>query len=72
MHNTNNCRKYEKDGSEKANFHATKKGGKKDNSAKQTFAQLSKKSEMLEKAIKEQSAQWKKRCRNDSNSNIDK
>jgi hypothetical protein len=38
MHNTKDCCKYEKDGSEKANFHATKKGRKKPTPAKQSFA----------------------------------
>ncbi len=31
MHNTHDCHRFEKDGNEKANFHAAKKGGKKGN-----------------------------------------
>jgi hypothetical protein len=37
-HATKDCRKYEKDGTVKANFHAAKKAGKKPNPAKQLFA----------------------------------
>jgi hypothetical protein len=44
-HNTRDCCKYEDDGSDKAIFHAAKKGGKKLSPAKQSFAQLSKKFE---------------------------
>jgi hypothetical protein len=46
------CCKYEKDRSEKANFCATKKSRKKPNPTKNSFAQMSKKLEKLEKAIK--------------------
>ncbi len=60
------CCKYEKDGSEKANIHVAKKGKKKPNHAKQSFAQMSKKLEKLEKAIKKQSAKLKNRRRDDS------
>jgi hypothetical protein len=60
-HNTKDCHKYEKDGSEKANIHA--------NPMKQSFTQLSKKLDKLEKAIKKLSAKSKKHCRDDSNSN---
>jgi hypothetical protein len=42
-HNTKDCFMNEKDGLEKANFRAAKEGGKKPNSAKQSFAQLGKK-----------------------------
>jgi hypothetical protein len=52
MHNTNDCHRYEKDGKEKSDFRATKKGGKKTNLARQNFAQLSKKLGKLEKAHK--------------------
>jgi hypothetical protein len=54
---------------ERANFRAIKKGRKKPNPAKQSFAQLSKKLDKLEKAIKKQSAKSKKRHRDNSNSN---
>jgi hypothetical protein len=55
-HNTRNCRKYEKDGLVKANFWAAKKGRKRPKLAKQTFMQLSKNLDKLEKTIKKQSA----------------
>ena len=45
MHNTRDCRPFEKDGTEKSDFHAAKKGGKKPNPVKLSFAQLSKKSD---------------------------
>jgi hypothetical protein len=51
MHNTRECRKYEKDGSEKADFRAAKKGRQKSNLAKNSFVQMSEKLEKLEKAI---------------------
>jgi hypothetical protein len=69
MHNTRDYHKYEKDGKEEANFHATKKGGKKPNPARQSFAHLSKKSEKLEKAFKKLCLKSKKHHRNDSNAN---
>jgi hypothetical protein len=74
MHTTHNTRdycKYEKGGTKKADFHATKKGGKKPNPAKQSFAQLSKKLGKLKKAIKKQSAKSKKCRRDDSVSNFE-
>jgi hypothetical protein len=67
-HLTKDCRKYKKDGMLKANFHTTKKAGKKPNPAKQSFAQLSKKLDRLEKTIKKSSHKSKKRRRDDSNS----
>ncbi len=68
-HATKDCRKYEKDGMLKANFHAAKKAGKKPNPAKQSFAQLSKKLDRLEKTLKKASHKSKKHHRDDSNSN---
>jgi hypothetical protein len=68
MHATKDCRKYEKDGTGKADFHAAKKAGKKPNPAKQ-FAQLSKKLDKLEKTLKKASHKSKKRRRDNSNSN---
>jgi hypothetical protein len=47
IYNMKDCRKYEKDGTEKADFHAGKKGGKKSNPAKQSFAHLRKKFDKL-------------------------
>jgi hypothetical protein len=52
MHATKDCRKYEKDETAKADFHAAKKAGKKPNPAKQSFAQLSEKLDKLEKTLK--------------------
>jgi hypothetical protein len=54
-HATKDCRKYEKDRTLKADFCAAKKAGKKPNPAKQSFAQLSKKLDHLEKTIKKAS-----------------
>jgi hypothetical protein len=42
MHMTCDCRKYEKDGTEKSSFRAAKKGGKKNYPINQNFAQLTK------------------------------
>ncbi len=47
MHNTHDCRRFEKDGKEKSNFSAAKKGGKKVNPVNQNFAQLTKKIKKL-------------------------
>ncbi len=68
-HNTCNCRHFKKDGKEKSNFHAAKKGGKKHNPIKQSFAQLSKKLNKLEKVIKKKDTKKQKRRSSDSNSN---
>ncbi len=68
MHATKDCCKYEKDGRLKANFRAAKKAGKKPNPAKQSFTQLSKKLNRLEKTLKKASHKSKKRRRDDSNS----
>ncbi len=68
MHATKDCRKYEKDGMAKANFRAAKKAGKKPNPAKQSFTQLSKKLDKLEKTLKKASHKSKKHRRDDSNS----
>jgi hypothetical protein len=68
-HATKDCRKYENDGTAKANFSTAKKAGKKPNPAKQSFAQLSKKLDKLEKTLKKASHKSKKRRRDNSNSN---
>ncbi len=68
-HATKDCRKYEKDGTAKADFHTAKKAGKKPNPAKHLFAQLSKKLDNLEKTFKKASHKSKKRHRDDSDSN---
>ncbi len=52
MHNTRDCCRFEKNGKEKSNFRATKKGGYKSNPVNQNFVQLTDKIEKLEKALK--------------------
>jgi hypothetical protein len=68
-HATKDCCRYEKDRTVKAVFCATKKAGKKTNPAKQSFAQLSKKFDKLEKTLKKASLKSKKCHRDDINSN---
>jgi hypothetical protein len=68
MHATKDCRKYKEDGTAKANFCTAKKAGKKSNPRKQSFAQLSKKFDKLEKTLKKASHKSKKRRRDDSDS----
>ena len=58
-HNTNECRKYEKNGTEKSSYRSAKKSGKKEYTAKQNFAQLTKKIEKLEKALKKSAKKGK-------------
>ncbi len=65
MHATKDCRKYEKNGTTKVDFHTAKKAGKKPNPAKQSFAQLSKKLDKLEKTLKKASHKSMK-CRRDN------
>ncbi len=67
-HNTGECHKYEKDGTEKSSFRAAKKGGKRSYPANQNFAQLTKKIKKLEKALKNSGKKGKKRRYEDSNS----
>jgi hypothetical protein len=67
-HAIKDCRKYEKDGTAKANFRTAKKAGKIPNPAKQSFAQLSKKLDKLEKTLKKASQKSKKRHRDIGNS----
>jgi hypothetical protein len=54
---------------EKSDFRAAKRGGKKPNPTKQSFAQLSKKLDKLEKVIKKKDT--KKRKRRSSGSDSD-
>ncbi len=68
-HATKDCCKYEKDGTAKVDFCAAKKAGKKPNPAKQSLAQLSKKLDKLEKTLKKASHKFKKRRRDNSDSN---
>ncbi len=51
-HTTRECRKYEKDRTEKSSFRTAKKGGKKNYPVNQNFTQLTEKIEKLEKALK--------------------
>jgi hypothetical protein len=67
-HATKDCCRYKKDGTVKANFRAAKKAGKKPNPAKQSFAQLSKKLDKLEKTLKKASLESKKLRRDNSGS----
>ncbi len=60
-HNTGECRKYEKDGTEKSSFRAAKKGGKRNYPSNQNFAQLTEKIDKLEKALKKSGKKGKKR-----------
>jgi hypothetical protein len=68
MHNTCYCCRFEKDGKEKSDFCAAKKGGKKGNPVNHNFAQLTKKIEKLEKVLKKSSKKGKKCHYKDSNS----
>jgi hypothetical protein len=67
-HSTKDCRRYNKDGAVKADFCAAKKAGKKPNPAKQSFAQLNKKLDKLEKTLKKAPLKFKNHCRDDSES----
>ncbi len=69
MHNTRDCRRFEKDGKEKSDFCAAKKGGKKGNPVNHNFVQLTKKIEKLEKALKKSGKKGKKHHYKDSDSN---
>jgi hypothetical protein len=69
MHNTRDCRRFEKDGKEKSDFHAAKKGGKKGNPINHNFAQLTEKIKKLEKALEKSGKKGQKRRYKDSNSN---
>jgi hypothetical protein len=51
-HNTQDCCRFEKDGKEKSNFRAAKKGKQKGNPVNQNFVQLTNKIKKLEKALK--------------------
>ncbi len=68
MHNTCDCCRFEKDEKEKSDFRIAKKGGKKGNPINRNFAQLTKKIEKLEKALKMSSKKRKKRHYKDSDS----
>jgi hypothetical protein len=68
LHNTRDCRRFEKDGTEKSSFRAAKKGGKKNYPLSQNFAQLTKKIDKLEKALKKSGKKGKTHRYEDSNS----
>jgi hypothetical protein len=61
MHNTCDCCRFDKDGKEKSNFCATKKGGRKGSPVYHNLAQLTKKIEKLEKALKKSGKKGRKR-----------
>jgi hypothetical protein len=67
-HNTRECRRFEKDGKEKSDFRAVKKGGKKRNPVNHNFAQLTEKIQKLVKALKKSGKKGKKGRYEDSNS----
>jgi hypothetical protein len=68
MHNTRDCRRFEKDGKENSDFQAAKKGGKEGNPVNHNFAQLTEKIEKLEKALKKSGKKAQKCHQEDSNS----
>jgi hypothetical protein len=68
-HATKDCCRYVKDGMVKADLCAAKKADKKPNPAKQSFAQLSKILDKLEKTLKKAPLKSKKCRRDDSDSN---
>ncbi len=68
-HMISECRKCKKDGTEKSSFCAAKKGGKKNYTINQTFTQLTKKIDKLEKALKKSGKKGMKPRYEDSNSN---
>ncbi len=68
-HNTRDCCCFEKDGTEKADFRAAKKGGKKPSPTKQSFTLLNKKLDKLEKVLKKRDTKKRNRRRSDNDSN---
>ncbi len=70
-HNTHDCHRFEKEGKEKSDFCAAKKGGKKGNPVNHNFMQLTKKIEKLKKALKKSGKKGKKCRYKDSNSNCE-
>jgi hypothetical protein len=68
MHNTSDCHRFEKDGKEKSDLRAAKKGGKKGDPVNHNFAQLTKKIQKLKKALKKSGKKGKKRHYEDSDS----
>jgi hypothetical protein len=72
MHNTRDCHWFEKDRTEKSDFCAAKKGGKKPTPTKQSSVQLSKKMDNLEKVIKKKDTKKQKHCSSNSDSDSEK
>jgi hypothetical protein len=68
-HMTRVCHKYEKNRTEKLSFCIAKKGRKKNYPVNQNFAQLTKKIDKFEKALKKSGKKGKKRHYEDSDSN---
>jgi hypothetical protein len=69
MHNTRECRRFEKDGKEKPDSCAAKKGGKKSSLVNHNFTQLTEKIEKLKKVLKKSGKKGKKHRYEDSYSN---
>ncbi len=67
-YNTHDCHRFEKDGQEKADLRAAKKGGKKGNPLNHNFAQLTKKIKKLEKVLKKPGKKGQKCRYKDGNS----
>jgi hypothetical protein len=67
-HNTRDCHRFEKDGKEKSDYHATEKGRQIGNPVNHNFAQLTKKTKKLEKALKKSGKKGHKRRYEDSDS----
>ncbi len=68
MHNTRDWHRFKKDGKEKSDFRAARKGGKKVSPMNKNFAQLTKKIKKLEKELKKSGKKEQKRQYEDSNS----
>jgi hypothetical protein len=69
MHNTRDCCRFKKDGKNKSDFCAAKKGGRKGNPVNQNFAQLTKIIKKLEKALRKSGKKGQKHRYEDSDSN---
>ncbi len=67
MHKIRDYHRFKKDGKEKSNFCAAKKGGKKVDPVNHNFAQLTEKIKKLEKALKKAGKKAQKRRYKDSN-----
>jgi hypothetical protein len=67
-HNTRNCCRFERDGKEKPDSRAAKKGGKKGNPINHNFTQLTKKIKKLKKTLKKSGKKGKKCHYKDSDS----